>query len=109
MKKWLLNERKRQRIEDGMLKRSLHLDNKESGKVSYRDCNNPNIPNKYARIKNTSKGEEEILNETVHDQSYTFIDEFLEEAVKNSNLYEYNQKKSMIYGTQNTTYMQVLE
>jgi hypothetical protein len=46
--------------------------------------------NQYARVKNTSKVEEEILNETVNDQNYTFIDEFLEEAVKNSNLYEYN-------------------
>jgi hypothetical protein len=67
-KKWLLNERKRQQIEDDKLKRSLHLDNKEPGKVSDRDGNNLNNPNQYARVKNTSKGEEEILNETVHDQ-----------------------------------------
>jgi hypothetical protein len=99
-KKWLLNERKRQQIEDDKLKRSIHLENKEQGKVSDRDGNNPNIPNQYARVKNTSKGEEEILNETVHDQNYTFIDEFLEEAVKNSNLYEYNQEEE--YGLWNS-------
>jgi hypothetical protein len=67
-KKWLLNERKRQQIEDDKLKRSLHFDNKESGKVSDRDGNNPNIPNQYAGVKTTSKWEEGILNETVHDQ-----------------------------------------
>jgi hypothetical protein len=91
--KWLLNERKRQQIKDDVLKSSLHLDNKEPGKASDRDGNNPNIPNQYARVKNTSKGEKEILNETVHDQNYIFIDEFMEEAVKNSNLYECNQEE----------------
>jgi hypothetical protein len=37
------------------------------------------MKNQYARVQSTSEGEEEILNETVHDQNYNFDDKFLDD------------------------------
>jgi hypothetical protein len=59
-------------------------------KVPDKKDNNIHIPNQYARIKNALKGEEDVQNEV--DQNYNFFDEFLEEAVKNYNLYEPEQE-----------------
>ena len=61
-------------------------------KVSDRDGNNSGIPNQYARVKVASKGEEEVQEDTDQNQNYNFIDEFLEEAVKTSSLYESDQE-----------------
>jgi hypothetical protein len=45
------------------------------------------MPNQYAKVyKNAVKGEDEIQDETA--SGYDFNDEFLEEAIKSSNLYE---------------------
>jgi hypothetical protein len=44
------------------------------------------MPNQYARVKNVTKGEDVIKENT--DQTYAFVDEFLEEAMKSSSLYE---------------------
>jgi hypothetical protein len=88
-KKWLFNERKRQQIEDDKLKKSSNSVNRDTTKSSSIETRNlgPNssMPNQNARVKNAVKGEEEI-----HDQppTYGFIHEFLEDAIKSSNLYE---------------------
>jgi hypothetical protein len=50
---------------------------------------NSNILNQYARVKNVAKGEDVIKENT--DQTYAFVDEFLEEAMKRSNMYEIDQ------------------
>jgi hypothetical protein len=47
------------------------------------------LPNQYARVKNVAKGEDVIKDNT--DQTYAFVDEFLEEAMKSSSLYEADQ------------------
>jgi hypothetical protein len=84
-KKWLLNERKRQRQEDDKMKKSLGL-SKSTAISNYKETSNSNMPNQYARVKNVAKGEVIIKNNI--DQTYDFVDEFLEEAVKNSSIYE---------------------
>jgi hypothetical protein len=38
------------------------------------------MPNPYVRVKNVAKGEDLIKDNT--DQTYAFVDEFLEEAMK---------------------------
>jgi hypothetical protein len=52
--------------------------------------NSSNIPNQYAKVKNNVKGEEEL-------QHYGFIDEFLDEAVSTSNIYESQQETDYDY------------
>jgi hypothetical protein len=87
-KKWLLNERKRQQQEDD--KKKMSSSKKDTVKVPEKDRNHSsNMPNKYAKVKNTVKGEEELQDGT--EQDYGFIDEFLEEAVNTSNIYESQQ------------------
>jgi hypothetical protein len=51
-----------------------------------KDTNNSIMPNQYARVKNVAKGEDVIKENT--DQTYAFVDEFLEEEIKSSSLYE---------------------
>jgi hypothetical protein len=41
-----------------------------------KDTNNANMPNQYTRVKNVAKGEEVIKKNT--DQTYAYVDEFLE-------------------------------
>jgi hypothetical protein len=55
------------------------------------------MPNQYAKVKNTVKGEEELQDGT--EQDYGFIDEFLEEAVNTSNIYESQQETDYDYWT----------
>jgi hypothetical protein len=38
------------------------------------------MPNQYTRVKNVAKGEDVIKENT--DQTYAFVDEFLEEEIK---------------------------
>jgi hypothetical protein len=45
-----------------------------------KETGNSNMPNQYARVKNATKGEDVIKENT--DQTYAFVDEFLEEAMK---------------------------
>ena len=61
-------------------------------KGSDKDGHNSGIPNHYARVEIASKGEEEVQDDTDQNHNYTFIDEFLEEAVKNPNLYASDQE-----------------
>jgi hypothetical protein len=84
-KKWLMNERKRQQQENNKMKKSLAL-SKSTAVPNDKDTNNANMPNQYARVKNVAKGEDVIKENT--DQTYAFVDEFLEEAIKSSSLYE---------------------
>jgi hypothetical protein len=84
-KKWLLNERKRQQQKDEKMKKSLAL-SKSTALLNDKDTNNSHMPNQYARVKNITKGEDVIKENT--DQTYDFVDEFLEEAIKSSSLYE---------------------
>jgi hypothetical protein len=63
---------------------------KDTIKVPEKDrTNSSNTPNQYPKVKNTMKGEEELQDGTEED--YGFIDEFLEEAVNTSNIYESQQ------------------
>jgi hypothetical protein len=80
-KKWLLNERKRQQQEDDKMKKSLAL-SKSTALPNDKDTKNSNLPNEYARVKNVAKGEDVIKENT--DQTYAFIDEFLEGSTKSS-------------------------
>jgi hypothetical protein len=85
-KKWLLNERKRQKQEDEKMKKALNL-SKSTAVSNDKEINNSNMPNQNARVKNVAKGEDVIKDNT--DQTYTFVDadEFLEEAMKSSSIY----------------------
>jgi hypothetical protein len=82
---WLLNERKRQQQDDDKMKKSLAL-SKSTAVSNGKDTNNFNKPNQYARVKNIEKLEEVIKDNT--GQTYAFVDEFLEEAVESSRIYE---------------------
>ena len=84
-KKWLLNERKRQQQAEEKVKRSL-AQSKNTVVVADIDNNNSSIPNQYAKVKNTAKGEEIAQNDT--DQAYGFMNEFLEEAIRSSSIHE---------------------
>jgi hypothetical protein len=64
-----------------------------------KDTNNSNMPNQYARVKNVAKWENVIKENT--DQTYVFVDEFLEEAIKSSSLYEADQDVDYEYFSSN--------
>jgi hypothetical protein len=81
--KWLLNERKPQQQEDEKMKTSL-VSSKSTALANDNDTNNSNMPNQYARVKTVAKGEDIIEDNT--DQTYAFVDEFLEEAMKPSSI-----------------------
>jgi hypothetical protein len=55
------------------------------------------LPNQYAKVKNTAKGEEEVQDDA--DQSYGFVDEFLEEALNTFNTYEAQQETDYEFWT----------
>jgi hypothetical protein len=93
-KKWLLNERKCQQQEDDKMNKSLAL-SKSTALPNDKETNNSNLPNQYARVKNVAKGEDVINDNT--DQTFAFVDEFLEEAMKSSSLYETDQDVDVDY------------
>jgi hypothetical protein len=49
----------------------------------------PKILNQYTKVKNTAKGEEEVQDEA--DHGYGLVDDFHEEALNTSNIYESQQ------------------
>jgi hypothetical protein len=53
------------------------------------------MTNQYARVKNVAKGEDVIKDNT--DQIYAFVDEFLEEAMQISSLYETDEDEDVDY------------
>jgi hypothetical protein len=61
------------------MKKSLAL-NKSTAVSIEKEASNANMQNLYARVKNVSTEEEVIKDNT--DHTYTFADEFLEEAMK---------------------------
>jgi hypothetical protein len=78
-------ERKRQQQQDDKMKKSLVL-SKSTAIPNDKDTNNSNMPNQYARVKNVARGEDVINDNT--DQAYAFVDNFLEEEMKSSSIYE---------------------
>jgi hypothetical protein len=60
-----------------------------------KDTNNSNLPNQYSRVKNVAKGED-IIKEN-KDQTYDFVDEFLEESMKISSIYEADEDEDVDY------------
>jgi hypothetical protein len=74
-----LNERKLQQQEDEKMKKSLAL-SKSTAESNGKETSNSNMPNQYARVKNVAKREDVIKDNT--DQTYAFVDEFLEETVQ---------------------------
>jgi hypothetical protein len=96
-KKWLLNERKRQQQEDDKMKNSLV--SKYTAITNDKDTKNAHMPNQYARVKNVAKGKDLIKENTGH--TYAFVDEFLEEAMKTSSLYESDEDLDYEYWSSN--------
>jgi hypothetical protein len=93
-KKCILNERKRQQQEDDKMKKSL-ASSKYIAVPNDKVTNNPNMSNRFARVKNVAKGEDVIKENT--DQTYAFVDEFLEEAMKSSTIYETDEDVDVDY------------
>jgi hypothetical protein len=95
-KRWLLNERKRQQQEDDKMQKSLAL-SKSTALTNDKDTNNSNMPNQYVRVKNVAKVEDVIKDNA--DQTYAFndVDEFLEEALTRSSLYETDEDVDVDY------------
>jgi hypothetical protein len=84
--KCLVNERKCQQQECDKMKKSLALSKSKA-------TNNEKKPNHYARVKNVAKGEDLIKENT--NQTYAFVDVFLEEAMKKSRIYETNEDEDV--------------
>jgi hypothetical protein len=97
-KKWLLNKRKLQQQEDDKMMKSLSS-SKSTAVSNNKETNHTNMPNQYARVKNVAKGEDVIKENT--DQTYAFVDEFLEEAIKSSSLYEADEDVDYEYWSSN--------
>jgi hypothetical protein len=52
----------------------------ESAPAAYdKETSNSKLPSQYARVKNVANGEDVIKDNG--DQTYAFVDEFLEEAI----------------------------
>jgi DNA polymerase elongation subunit (family B) len=80
------------------MKKSLDL-SKSIAIPNDKEINNANMPNQYARVKNIAKGENVIKDNT--DQTYAFVDEFFEEAMKSSRLYETDEDVDYEYWSSN--------
>jgi hypothetical protein len=93
-----LNERKLQQQEDDKMKKSLAL-SKSTALSNNKDTNNSNMPNQYAKVKNLTKGEDIIKDN--RDQTYAFVNEFLEEAMKSSSVYETDEDVDYEYWSSN--------
>jgi hypothetical protein len=80
------------------MKRSLSL-SKSTALPNDKETSNANLPNQFSRVKNIAKGEDVIKDNT--DQTYAFVDEFLEEATKSSSIYEIDQDVDYEYWSSN--------
>jgi hypothetical protein len=88
-KKWMINERKRQQPEEDKSKMSSDKNGNDTFNMSERNKNtSPKLPNQYTKVKNTARGEE-VQDDT--DHNYGFVNEFLEEALNTSNIYDAQQ------------------
>ena len=108
-KKWLLNERKRQQKEEDKLKKSSNLSSKDPTKSSGKDdrniSSNSNMPNQYATVKNAVKGEDDTQVQATNTND--FIDEFLEDAIKSSNLYEEQDDDYEAWNSEHNVYTSI--
>jgi hypothetical protein len=77
------------------MKKSLAL-SKSAALPNDKETNNSNVPNQYARVKNVAKGEN-VIKDNHDDQTYTFVDEFLEEAMKSSSINEADEYVHLDY------------
>ena len=68
------------------MKRSL-AQTKNTAVASDIVNNSSSIPNQYAKVRNTAKGEK-IDQIDDANQAYGFVDEFLEEAIRSSSIHE---------------------
>jgi hypothetical protein len=57
------------------------------------------MPNQYVRAKNLAKGEDVIMDNT--DRTFASVDEFLEEPMKSSSLYEADEDVDYEYWSSN--------
>jgi hypothetical protein len=80
------------------MKKSLDL-SKSTAVPNDKDTNNSKTSNQYARVKNLAK-EEDVIKENT-DQIYAFVDEFLEQSMKNSNIYETDEDVDYEYWSSN--------
>jgi hypothetical protein len=93
-KKWILNERELQQQEDDKMNKSLAL-SKSIAVSNDKESRNSFIPNQYTRVKHVAKGENVIKDDK--DQTYVFVDKFLEEAMKSSSIYEIDEDEDVDY------------
>jgi hypothetical protein len=93
-----LNERKHQNQEDDKMKKSIAL-SKPIAVPNDKETSNSNMPNQNVNVKNVTKGEDVIKENT--DQTYSFVDEILEEAMKSSSLYEADEDLDDEYWSSN--------
>jgi hypothetical protein len=80
------------------MKKSLAL-SKSTAVSNDKETNNSNMPNQYSRVKNVAKGQDVIKENT--DQTYAFVDEFLEKSMKSSSLYEADEDLDYEYWSSN--------
>jgi hypothetical protein len=70
VKKWLLNERQRQKQEDDKMKKSLTI-SELTALSNDKETSNSNMTNQYARVKNVVKVEDVIKDKK--DQTHFFF------------------------------------
>jgi hypothetical protein len=99
-KKWPLNERKLQQQEDEKINKSLAL-SKSIAVYNYKEISNSNMPNQYASVKNVAKGKDVNVIKDNSSQTYVFVDDFLEEAIKISSTYETGEDAHYEYFSSN--------
>jgi hypothetical protein len=80
------------------MKKSLVL-SKSTAIPNEKETNNSNMPNQYTRVKNVARGEDVINDKT--DQTYAFVDDFLEEETKSSSIYEPDEDVDCEYWSSN--------
>jgi hypothetical protein len=90
--------KKIQQQEDDKVKKSFAI-SKSTAVPNYKETNNANMPNQYTRVTNVAIGEDVIKNN--RDQTYAFADEFLEEVIKSSSLYEADEDVDYEYWSSN--------
>jgi hypothetical protein len=76
------------------MKKSLAL-SKSTAISNDKETSNSNMPNQYARMENVATGED-VIKDITH-QTYAFVDEFLEETMKSSSLYEADEDVDVDY------------
>jgi predicted solute-binding protein len=91
-------KRKYQKQQNEKIKKSLAL-SKSTAVPNEKDTNNANMPNQYARVKNVTTGKDVIKDNT--DQTYAFVDEFLEEAMNSSSIFEADEDVDNEYWSSN--------